>query len=88
MRYQNFQNNNDDSEDNEESQVQVYLEGKTDQDRYIEMMDAKNAQQNINQGTMDIAVRIVEKSWKWRFLSNEKKLERINEMYENLVQML
>jgi hypothetical protein len=64
------------------------FEGKTDQDRYIEMSEINNTQHSINQYTMDIAVNILEKSWLWRFRSAKKKLEMVAEMYHHLTEMI
>jgi hypothetical protein len=83
MRHHDF---NSDEESGE--QVQVLLEGKNDQDRYIEMVEAGIASQQIKQRTLEIAVSVAQKDWLWRFRSPEKKLERILDIYGNLLAVL
>jgi hypothetical protein len=89
VRHHTYSNPSESDDDDEPGEgMQVVFEGKTDQDRYIEMSEINNTQHSINQYTMDIAVNILEKSWLWRFRSAKKKLEMVAEMYHHLTEMI
>ena len=68
--------------------MQVVIEGKTDQDRYIEMSEINLGQRGTNQNTLDIALRMLEKSWTWWFRSPKKKMELVSEYYGHLTEMI
>jgi hypothetical protein len=74
--------------DEESQEVELFFEGKTDQDRYIEMVQAGLSAHEVNQNTLNIALSILERSWFWRFRSTKKKMKMVEETYAELTKLI
>ncbi len=75
-------------DDAQKQEVEHFFEEQDDQDRYIEMMQAGLASKDIDQRLLDISLRILEKSFFWRFRSTQSKLKKVLEVYFTLNQIL
>jgi hypothetical protein len=79
---------NDNGGEESSQEVELFFEGKTDQDRYIEMVQAGLSHHEINQNTLAIAIDILERSFWWRFRSAKSKLKLVTKTYEELSQLI
>lgn len=78
----------DDSDDAQKEEVENFFEEQDDQDRYLEMMQAGLVAKDIDQKLLKTSLKIVEKSFFWRFRSIPSKLRRLIEVYLTLQEIM
>jgi hypothetical protein len=83
-----YQGNNSEEDEEDGPEVGFFVEGKTEQDRYIEMVQANLSAHEINQNTLAIAIDILERSWWWRFRSTKSKMKLLQQTYAELTQLI
>lgn len=75
-------------DDAQKQELEHFFEEEDEQGRYIDMMQAGLMSKDVDQKLMDISLRIVEKSFFWRFRSTNSKLKKVLEVYYTLNHIL
>ena len=74
----------DDNEDFDDDD----LIGVIDQQGILDVMQMDLAQTQLNQDLLNKAIKIAENSWFWKFKPNLKKIDKIEEIYRRLINII
>lgn len=80
-----YEENEDESSQKE---VEYFFDEPDDQDRYLDMMEAGLTAKEIDQKMLEISLKMVEKSFFWRFYSVQTKIRKVLEVYITLNQIM
>lgn len=78
--YSDMENEEPDGEDMIDQETLEYLERR----EAVDLMQLGLLQSGLNQKLLNKTIKMLEKSWFWRFRSQQNKLNLINETYKKL----